>query len=172
MTSFIDLMGNDAWSEADIVNRTEAMLHGVFSKDEEIILNRKVTGAVLGQYAMTPAEQQDMARYAQAAALSGSSAAAARLDMVLLREVMSLEHAHKRISQTPLEAVMGPSKEPMPDPDPAADPAVAPAPRPLVVTNQPELDADQAQRAEAQGVVSLASAAANALYLVRNPAVT
>ena len=75
--SFINLLVNDVWSEADIVNRTEALISSEFSPNVVAILNRKVTAATIGQYVLTASEQAEVGRYAavcNAAALAGNEA--------------------------------------------------------------------------------------------------
>lgn len=93
MSSFINLMADDVWSEADIVSRTEAIIRGHFSREAEDILNRKVTGALLGQYALTPAEQADLGRYAAMSEQARAEGVAARADMALLAQAMEVEAA-------------------------------------------------------------------------------
>ncbi|HJV54318.1 MAG TPA: hypothetical protein VJ652_22835 [Noviherbaspirillum sp.] len=96
MTSFVDLMGNDVWSEADIVNRTEALVRSEFSRDAEMILQRKATGALLGQYVMTEEEQAELARFATVTALARKAGVDARADMALLRAALDVEAAQRR----------------------------------------------------------------------------
>lgn len=91
MSSFIDLMAGDRWSEADIVNRTEAVIAKDFPPARAEILRRKVMGQMLGQYALTPDEQAEMAQYAQASMQAGAMADAARADMALLAQALAVE---------------------------------------------------------------------------------
>lgn len=96
MSSFIDLMGNDAWSDADIVNRTEAIIAGQFPRVE--VLKRKVTGMILGQYQLTGSEQQEFAAYATASFSAGQLADTARADMALLLDAKRVEAATHRLA--------------------------------------------------------------------------
>ena len=91
--SFVDLMGSVVWSEADIVRRTEEMIHAEFPVEAEVIINRKATGALLGQYTMAPHEQAELARYAQVCEQARQAGVEARADMALLSAVLALEDA-------------------------------------------------------------------------------
>jgi len=89
--SFVNLMGNDVWSEADIVNRTEAMISSEFTPVQAAILQRKATGALLGAYSLTNDEQAELANYAQTSEAARVAGNEARADMALLLEAMALE---------------------------------------------------------------------------------
>jgi hypothetical protein len=158
MTSFIDLMKSDVWSEADIVNRTEAMVRTEFSAVSEAILNRKITGAGLGQYTLTEAEMGKLQGFALATEEARLAGTAARADMALLLEVMASEVAWKRLGMLPVEPVIESQT------DPATEATTD------VVVNQDALDTDDAERAAAQAVVAAASEAVTGWVLRRNPA--
>lgn len=100
--SFIDLMANDVWSEADIIRRTEAMIRSEFPAEIETILNRKIAGAMIGEYVLTEDEQADVARYKIVAQQAQIEGAAARADMALLAEVMAHEAALRRLAELDL----------------------------------------------------------------------
>lgn len=95
MSSFIDMMANDVWSDADITNRTEAMIRAVVPVAEELVLNRKAHGAALGQYTLTAEDQADMERLAQAGFAARQAGIEARYDMLVLNEVFEVEKAEK-----------------------------------------------------------------------------
>jgi hypothetical protein len=141
MSSFINLMANDIWTDADITRRTEAMLRTEFSQEAETILNRKVIGMSLGTYTPSPQDQADMARYNETALASQAAGVAARADMALLLATMTYETAIKRLAQ------------PLP-PEDATDEAKA---------------QDAAERVAAQAVVDGASQDVVDLYTLRNP---
>ena len=101
--SFIDLMANDIWSDADITNRTEAMLRSQFSLIDEQVLNRKISGAALGSYVLTDADQQEIEAFGAAALAAQQAGIEARADMALLRQVFALEAAHRRLALPPVE---------------------------------------------------------------------
>lgn len=102
MTSFINLMANDIWSDADITRRTEAMLRTEFSQEAETILNRKVLGMSLGTYTPTAQDQLDMARYNETALAAQAAGVAARADMALLSQTLVYEAAMRRLAKDPI----------------------------------------------------------------------
>jgi hypothetical protein len=89
--SFVDVMANDVWTAADIVRRTEAMVRSQFSAEDEQILNRKVTGQMLGQYTLTPDEQAELGAFAAATEAARLQGVAARADMALLAQALAVE---------------------------------------------------------------------------------
>jgi hypothetical protein len=102
--SFVDLMVNDDWSEADIVNRTEAMVRSHVSVQAERILNRKVLGASRGEYTLSGDEQAELAVF-QAISLDAQQAGeAARADMALLRAAWGYEAALQTLGDDPSDA--------------------------------------------------------------------
>lgn len=139
--SFINLMANDIWTDADITRRTEAMVRTEFSAEAEIILNRKVAGISLGQYMPTEADQIEMARFKAVVDAAHDEGVAARADMALLLETMDYETAMRRLEQ----------------PFPHSD-----AP-------EEEIEEDLLERAAAQAVVDAASQDVVDLYDLRNP---
>lgn len=133
--SFIDMMANDVWSDADITNRTEAMVRAVVPVAEELVLNRKLQGAALGKYTLTPADQAQMALLAQAGFAAQQEGIAARADMALLLGVFEVEAAEKRLALPVIEPVIDEQG---------------------AVTNQAEIDADEAERSVAQERIAAA----------------
>jgi hypothetical protein len=89
--SFIDMMADDRWTEADIVNRTESMIRSEFPPDQESIINRIVTAAAAGMYQLTEEEQVQVARYNQACLEARDAGNAARVDMRLLEQALDYE---------------------------------------------------------------------------------
>ena len=148
--SFVDLMANDRWSDADITARTEAMLRSQFSAVDEQILNRDFTGALSGLAPMTPELQARAAAFKAAAEAARLEGVAARADMALLEQVFALEAAQRRLALPQVEPVLSEGAEPY-------------------VTNQAAIDLDVAERAAAQAVVDAASIDAKNLALLRAP---
>lgn len=103
MSSFVDLMANDVWSDADITNRTEAMLRSQFSLVDEQVLNRKVSGAALGVYTLTPEDRAEIQAFAAATLAAQQAGIQARADMALLHQALALEAAHRRLAQPVVE---------------------------------------------------------------------
>lgn len=144
MTSFINLMANDIWSDSDITRRTESMVRSEFSLEAETILNRKVAGISLGQYIPTPEDLVEMARFKEVVDSAREMGKAARADMSLLLRVFALEEADRRL------------KEPFPPEDASPE----------------KIDIDAAERAAAQAVVDAADTEVKNLFDLRNPAET
>lgn len=139
MSRFIDLMADVVFTDGDITARTEAMVRNEFSAEAETILNRKVTGAGLGIYALTADDQAALGRFAavtQAAALAGE---AARVDMTKLRQAMAYETATQRLAQ------------------PAYDGPLATVDEEGVEHPHPDAVRDDDERAAAQSVIDAAS---------------
>ena len=139
--SFINLLADDVWSEADIVRRTEAMIYSQFSREQEAILNRKATGAALGQYTLTTEELADLQRYAQVTEDARQAGNSARADMALLMQVIDVEAAMRRLAVPEVE----------PDDD-----------------NEAYVEEDQAERQAAQSVIDNASSEVMGLIEQRN----
>ena len=99
MTSFINLMANDIWSDHDITNRTEDMIHSVYTVQAETILNRKVTGFLAGLYQLSADEQSDLVRYSQVCKEAADAGIQARQDRDLLIRVLAVEAAFTRLEQ-------------------------------------------------------------------------
>ena len=100
--SFVDLMANDVWSEADIIRRTEAMIRSEFPAEVETILNRKIVASGMGQYELTQAEMIEVGRYKAVAEAAQIEGAAARADMALLAQVLAYEAALRALANPEL----------------------------------------------------------------------
>lgn len=98
MTSFINMMASDRWSEQDIVNRTEAMIAAEFSPADQVILNRKVTAAATGMYELTDAEKAEVQRFNAVCLEARQAGEAARADMRLLEQALDFEAAQRLIA--------------------------------------------------------------------------
>lgn len=95
--SFVDLMADHDWSEADIKNRTEAVIASAFPPVEFSILQRKVQGQSFG-YVLTPEEQAQLARYQEVSYQAGLMADQAREDMELLRATKQIEAVMRELA--------------------------------------------------------------------------
>jgi hypothetical protein len=89
--SFVDVMGNDRWTDEAITDRTEDMIAGAFSPKRQLILIRMTLGVLLGHYQFSQAEQQELGAYMQASMQAGAAAADARADWALLEPVLNVE---------------------------------------------------------------------------------
>jgi len=146
--SFVNLLANDVWTDADITRRTEAMVHSVTPVSEEVILTRKVMAAGMGQWTLTDAEQAELATYAQACNAAHQAGLEARADMALLQSVLDYEAALLRIEWPDIDEVDSEG----------------------VVVNQDAIDADIAERETAVSIINAASPATLDLYDLRHPA--
>lgn len=147
--SFINLLGSDNWTDADIINRTEAMIASEFPKARIDILTRKVQGQAMG-YALTEQETADLQAYQAVCYQAGAAADAARADMVLLNDVMAHERAVERLTRTPVtEPLMIAEGE-------------------IQILN-PAVEHDMAERGDAQDIIDNAHEQVLALYALRHP---
>lgn len=150
MDSFINLMGNDVWSEADIKARLHAELRGAISDYAETELKRALFAkSELGR-PLTVAENTLLVQFATAEHRVALLGVQARADAILLSATFQVDAARQRLER------------------PAVLPVLAP---PEAVDESAEaVQADTAERDAAQGVVDAASPEALALSLLRNPA--
>lgn len=146
--SFVNMLANDVWSDQDITNRTEAMVRAVVPLADELVLNRKVQGAALGEYTLTAEDQAQMALLAQAGLAAQQAGIEARADMALLMDVLAVEAAEARLAQPPVA----------PELDEEGN-----------VTHQGAIDTDVEERAAAQAVVDDASEEVMAWVEARRP---
>jgi hypothetical protein len=103
--SFIDMMASDRWSEADIINRTEAMIAAEFPPHQVAIINRIVTAAAAGMYQLTDEELADVSRYNAVCLAAREAGDAARADMALLSKVLDFEAAQQLVAAAAEEVV-------------------------------------------------------------------
>ena len=179
--SFINLLANDHWSDADMLRRTESMIRSEFSQEAETILNRKAVGMALGTYTPTAEEVAEMGRYTTVVEAARVELQAAQADMALLTKVFELEKADRVVKQMPLsEALTIIDSVP---PEEVLDEEGN-------VTNQEEIDAyntsinnaqvvvaiygsdvetNEAARAEAQLILDEAEQPVKDIFLLRNP---
>jgi hypothetical protein len=148
--NIVNLMSNIIWSESDILSRTEDMIASRFSTAATVIMNRKVTAAMLGQYTLTTEEELEVQAYSsvcEAAAIAGN---VARTSMVLLRLVLKYESAKQRLS---IPEVLEPKTIEVEG----------------VEETNPALAVDLDERNIAQAVVNEAAVSTLDLVLLRNP---
>jgi len=146
MSSFVNLMADDVWSETDMIRRTEAMIRSEFSLELETILNRKVSGMALGTYQPTPQDLAEIARYGEVARAAQAAGMAARADMALLLQVFPLEEAQRRLDRPVLSAAW--ERLQLPEVEPVLDDVTG------EVTNGAEVEQDRAERDAAGAVIA------------------
>lgn len=120
MNSFIDMLASHRWSEADIINRTEAMIAAEFTPAQVAIINRIVTAAAAGMYQLTEEEQAEVTRYNQVCLAAREAGDAAREDMAFLAQVLDFEAA-QRVVAAATEEVVALAALRSPKLDPAGD---------------------------------------------------
>jgi len=103
MTSFVNLMANDVWSEADIKSRLHAEIRSVISEQKENEISRAIQGRLLGMHTLTPEENASIALFKQVSDKVALLAVQARADAVLLSKAMDLELAQNRLTQPATE---------------------------------------------------------------------
>ena len=155
--SFVNLMGNNVWSENDIVNKTEAMIRTEFSQFEETIINRKVVGSLTGQYALTPEEKAQVAKFNAIVVQAQKEGHAARKDMQLLNKVLAVEPSYQRTQLSMVE----PITEIVTDPETGIETEV--------ITNQDVIDLDMDERSRAHEIFNAADNETKDLIYKRNP---
>jgi hypothetical protein len=149
--SFVDMMGNDDWSDADMDNRTRATVESIVSSARQDELRTIMLGHISGMRTATAKEMGEIMQVKALSEAAGQTLIKGRIDIVLLRAAWAVERAMARISR--------------PAPAPVLSDGEAPS-----VLNQEELDADLAERALVQIVIDQASAEVAALVALRNPA--
>jgi len=149
MASFINLMANDVWSEADIKRRLHAEIRSVISEDMENEVSRAIQGRMLGMHTLTLQEQAAIGLFKATTDRVAALGIAARADAVLLSNVLALEAAQARLQLSPVAVVYEDDL--------------------TTIVNQSEVDVDTAERSTAQGLVAAAAVAVVDLYTLRNP---
>lgn len=192
--SFVDLLADDVWTEADIARRAEAMVRSEFAPEVETLLQRKVLGISLGTYQPTAEDAADLARFEQVTRASQMAASTSRADMALLARVFPMEEAQRRLDRLSLTAAWDRLQQPVVEPvldettgEPTNAEALAQdeAERSVATTavmrhliegaEGPALDPaaviqDEAERAEAAAVIAAADAEAAELFDQRRAA--
>jgi len=103
MTSFVNLMANDVWNEADIKSRLHSEIRSVISEQKENEISRAIQGRLLGMHTLTPEESASIALFKQVSDKVALLAVQARADAVLLSKAMDLELAQNRLTQPATE---------------------------------------------------------------------
>ncbi len=148
--SFIDMYSNDIWTDADITNRTEAMVRAVMPLQDELVLNRKIQGANLGEYTLTEKDQSDVLKLKEIGFLAQQEGIAARNDMVLLLKILKYEETKRRLDIPAIDAVMDEEGN---------------------IINQNEIDLDLTERNILSLVIDNANEEVINWYNLRNPVI-
>lgn len=111
--SFVDMMKDDVWTEADVVNRTENMIRSKYSQAEELILNRKMSGVFSGLYSLTADEQAELQDFNVTIVQSRAAGVSARADMALLQLALNVEAVQRQLDAIPADAVIDSKDDPV-----------------------------------------------------------
>lgn len=157
--SIINLLANNRWSEADIVNHGRAVIASQVPEERQNELRTIMLGHIAGMRTATPDEMAEIVMVKQATEAQAVSNAAARADMALLQSVLDYEAAVEQLSYPPLtlETNVGMG-------DYAEDGT-------LIFSHPPQehVDYDTQERAKAQAVIDAATPEVLALYALRHP---
>ena len=94
----IDLLADQkAWGPRQIAKRAELEVRKLFSRDAEMIINRKVTGAAQGVYTLTDTEAASVVAFQTAAFTAQVVARQAEIDNEKLAKVLAYEQAGRDI---------------------------------------------------------------------------
>lgn len=154
--SIVNLLKNDIWSEADIINAGRAAIYSQISFDRQQELQTIMLGHIAG---MRTATMEEMAEIAQVQAVTQAQVianAAARADMALLNDVLAYEAALDRLTCAPIT-------EP-------ATVTVFDAHGGSSVIENPAIAHDAQERAEAQALIDAATQGTLDLHALRHPA--
>ena len=89
--SFINLMADDVWTDADITNRARATIASAVSEARQNELRTIMLGHVAGLRTATPAELAEIMQVKALTEQAAAAAAQARADMALLSQVLAAE---------------------------------------------------------------------------------
>lgn len=149
--NLINLLGNTVWSDREITEHTEALVHQVTPVLEEMVLNRKLTAAAMGQWVMTEQEQAELQAYSQACMMAHQVGIEMRADNEKLRAVITYETALARLALPVIDDLPD-----ITDQDGNTSP-------------NPGLAVDAEERAAAQLIVDNATDETLVLFEIRNP---
>jgi hypothetical protein len=136
--SYINLLSNDLWSEADIVNRGRAEIEALVPAARQSELQTIMLGHISGMRVATPEEMQEIGMVQAVTEATSLANAQARADMALLVEVLDFEaDPADKVLSPDAQALwdlrhpyVEPVPEPMPEPQPEPTPEPAPEPAP------------------------------------------
>jgi hypothetical protein len=89
--SFIDLMGNDRWTETDIKTRLHSLIRSQISEQVEDEIKRASIGVALGQHTFSQEEYVKLLQFKKLTEEVDAIGHQARADWALLSQVMDIE---------------------------------------------------------------------------------
>lgn len=147
--SFIDLMSHTIFTESDILKRTESMIRTYYSREQENILNRKMTGVMTGTYTLSESESMEIQDFSIKIMQARQVNIKATADNELLKKIIEVEKSYLRSISPVIEEILEED----------------------VVTNSVEIAIDLEERSLAQSVVDNASGDVMDWVHLRNPVV-
>lgn len=144
MATFINLLGNDIWSDADITNRCRAIIESQVPVVRQDELRTIMLGHIAKLRAGTGAEMAEILLVKSLTEAAADLSRAARADMALLQSALDYESATRRLA---VPVFAGVERQ----------------------QDNPDYLSDQAEREAALDVVSSASQATLDLVVLRNP---
>lgn len=155
MTTFINLLGNDIWSDADITNRCRAIIESQVPIARQDELRTIMLGHIAKLRAATDAEMAEILLVKSLTEAAADLSRAARADMALLQSALDYESAALRLA-VPVFA----GQKTMATTDETGDERQH---------DNPDYLSDQAEREAALDVLASASQATLDLVVLRNP---
>lgn len=149
--SIVNLLKNDIWSEADIINAGRAAIYSQISFDRQQELQTIMLGHIAGLRTALPAELAEIASVQQVTEAQAVANDEARADMARLLAVMAYEAALERLTCAPI-----------------TEPATIMEGE--VEVPNPWIAHDAQERAEAQALIDAATQDTLDLYALRHPA--
>lgn len=141
--SFVNMMGNDRWTDLDINRRVQAIIRSQFTAEDELKAARLVRQAT-----KTDAEQAFIESVDATIEAALSEGHDARADMELLAQVLNIEECIRIVAIQITEPVLDEQG---------------------AVTNQDQIDIETTVRANCQSQIEVASPEVMALVALRNP---
>lgn len=149
--SIVNLLKNDIWSEADIINAGRAAIYSQISFDRQQELQTIMLGHIAGLRTALPAELVEIATVQQVTEAQAVANDEARADMARLLAVMAYEAALERLTCAPI-----------------TEPATIMEGE--VEVPNPWIAHDAQERAEAQALIDASTQDTLDLYALRHPA--
>lgn len=154
--SIVNLLKNDIWSEADIINAGRAAIYSQISFDRQQELQTIMLGHIAGMRTATMEELAEIAQVQAVTEAQASANAAARADMALLNDVLAYEAALDRLTCAVIDG-------PLMIESTGLNGLVSDIPNPAIAVDAEERDA-------AEAVINAASEETHVLYALRHPA--
>lgn len=149
--SIVNLLKNDIWSEADIINAGRAAIYSQISFDRQQELQTIMLGHIAGLRTATMEELTEIAQVQAVTEAQVIANAEARADMALLNDVLAYEAALERLTCAPI-----------------TEPATIMEGE--VEVPNPWIAHDAQERAEAQALIDAATQGTLDLHALRHPA--